>query len=142
MKRQNLQTITTDPGTKRPVAEEITQVMALDMALPKGRAYIQVSPRNCQHQAIYHYADLPHGRMVKVTALSHSSLVEVNTRGFTHCVNPDSCRPSAHGYITIQERCYRCGAEREVNENGRFVETGRLHPQGHSPNTAPEPEQS
>ena len=120
----------TNPANNRPVVEEVTGLMAKEKGLPQGRVRPEPSTQECGHEAIYHYADLPAGRVLRATSMSHSSIRETGTSGFQHCVNPRNCNPSAHGYITIKERCYRCGATRMTNENGRHVEKGPL---GHTP---------
>ena len=115
-----------NPENSRPVFEETTRLMAEENGRPRGSISPDPSPSECGHEAIYYYADLPIGWVRRATSMSHSSIRETGTTGFQHCVNPRDCNPSAHGYITIKERCYRCGAARMVNENGRHVETGPL----------------
>jgi len=43
--------------------------------------------------------------------------------GFTHCVNPNHCDPTAHGAVTVVSRC-RCGWVKETNRNGGRIEIG------------------
>ena len=42
-------------------------------------------------------------------------------RCFSSCVNPERCKPEAHGNITVLDKC-ACGATREVNINGNWIE--------------------
>ena len=43
--------------------------------------------------------------------------------GYSHCVTPHTCNPSAHGWIMRIDTC-RCGAERWSNQNQHHVEMG------------------
>ena len=44
-------------------------------------------------------------------------------RRYVRCVNPERCVSGAHDGITYVETC-KCGATREVNENGPCIERG------------------
>lgn len=54
------------------------------------------------------------------------------TRGFTGCVDPSSCDPTAHGNIAEIELCRKCGAMRRTNVNAGHRESGAWKPTRHA----------